>query len=312
MTNFEIISKSKTYLDYVDFYHNLSGCILLVSDDNGILYDFARFFACSILCNSSPVCLKCNTCEKIITNNAIDVITYPKHSQNISVDDIKELIDNSIKSPFEFKKKIFILNNIDKASIAAQNKLLKTLEELNDSTVIIFTTSQKKDILPTILSRCNEFNLPKLSENEFIELLKEENSQNLDLHTIYDLCDAKLILGKNMLSDESVISINKVVINIFNTINANNIYKFSEKILEEKGNLRKYLNIMTSVLNKIIFDKISNNSTDNDIQKRYSLTDLLNISNLLALSNKKIKFNTNEASIVDNLLIKIMEARKNV
>ena len=109
----ELISKSETYNKFIESQKKLSGSILLLSDDDKILSDMAKYLAMGVVCKEKIPCMECSMCKKILSQNAIDVLSYPKSKNNISVDDIKDILDTVYLRPFDFDKKIYILNRID-------------------------------------------------------------------------------------------------------------------------------------------------------------------------------------------------------
>ena len=108
----------------------------------------------------------CSTCEEIISSNHIDILEMDAASKT-GIDDIRELIENSKYSPTSAKYKIFIIDEVHMLSKQAFNGLLKTLEEPPPSLKFILATTEVRKIPVTILSRCQRFDLKRVS----IELL---------------------------------------------------------------------------------------------------------------------------------------------
>ena len=88
------------------------------------------------------------------------------------IDDIRELIENSKYSPTSAKYKIFIIDEVHMLSKQAFNGLLKTLEEPPPSLKFILATTEVRKIPVTILSRCQRFDLKRVSVEELCEHLK--------------------------------------------------------------------------------------------------------------------------------------------
>jgi len=87
-------------------------------------------------------------------------------ASNMNVAQMRELLNTLTLSPFSASKKVAIIDNFEKASKEVSNALLKTLEEPNDSTVIILITSNYKKVLPTIVSRSQLLHFGRLSDEE--------------------------------------------------------------------------------------------------------------------------------------------------
>ena len=113
----------------------------------------------------------CDTCQEIMNSNHIDILEMDAASRT-GIDDIRELIENSKYSPTSAKYKIFIIDEVHMLSKQAFNGLLKTLEEPPPRLKFILATTEVRKIPVTILSRCQRFDLKKVSVEKLIENLK--------------------------------------------------------------------------------------------------------------------------------------------
>ena len=113
----------------------------------------------------------CPTCEEIINSNHIDILEMDAASKT-GIDDVRELIENSKYSPTSAKYKIFIIDEVHMLSKQAFNGLLKTLEEPPPSLKFILATTESRKIPVTILSRCQRFDLKRVSVNKLCDHLK--------------------------------------------------------------------------------------------------------------------------------------------
>ena len=121
-----------------------------------------------IKCSSEKFC---PTCEEIISSNHIDILEMDAASKT-GIDDIRELIENSKYSPTSAKYKIFIIDEVHMLSKQAFNGLLKTLEEPPPSLKFILATTEVRKIPVTILSRCQRFDLKRVSVDKLFDHLK--------------------------------------------------------------------------------------------------------------------------------------------
>ena len=113
----------------------------------------------------------CSTCQEIVNSNHIDILEMDAASKT-GIDDIRELIENSKYSPTSAKFKIFIIDEVHMLSKQAFNGLLKTLEEPPPSLKFILATTEIRKIPVTILSRCQRFDLKRVSVDQLCEHLK--------------------------------------------------------------------------------------------------------------------------------------------
>jgi DNA polymerase III subunit gamma/tau len=139
----------------------------------------ARLIAKSLNCekNNNPkiTCSGekfCPTCQEIINSNHIDILEMDAASKT-GIDDIRELIENSKYSPTSAKYKIFIIDEVHMLSKQAFNGLLKTLEEPPPSLKFILATTEVRKIPVTILSRCQRFDLKRVSVEQLSSHLKK-------------------------------------------------------------------------------------------------------------------------------------------
>ncbi len=113
----------------------------------------------------------CSSCKEIINSRHIDVLEMDAASKT-GIDDIRELIENSKYSPTSAKFKIFIIDEVHMLSKQAFNGLLKTLEEPPPSLKFILATTEVRKIPVTILSRCQRFDLKRVSLEKLLIHLK--------------------------------------------------------------------------------------------------------------------------------------------
>ncbi len=114
----------------------------------------------------------CTTCQEIINSNHIDILEMDAASKT-GIDDVRELIENSKYSPTSAKFKIFIIDEVHMLSKQAFNGLLKTLEEPPPSLKFILATTEIRKIPVTILSRCQRFDLKRVSVEQLCQHLKK-------------------------------------------------------------------------------------------------------------------------------------------
>lgn len=127
----------------------------------------ARILAKALNCVNGPTvtpCGVCDNCREIAAGNSLDVIEIDGASNN-SVEDVRELRDNVRYAPANGRYKIYLIDEVHMLSSAAFNALLKTLEEPPPHVKFIFATTEPQKVLPTILSRCQRFDLHRIPAN---------------------------------------------------------------------------------------------------------------------------------------------------
>ncbi len=134
----------------------------------------SRIFAMALNCEKGPTmqpCGMCDNCKGIATGSDMDVIELDAASNN-KVEDIHGVLDQVQFAPTHSRFKIFILDEVHMLSNAAFNALLKTLEEPPPYVKFIFATTEGDKVLPTIISRCQRFDLRRISTGDIVRRLR--------------------------------------------------------------------------------------------------------------------------------------------
>ena len=149
---------------------------LLFSGTRGVgKTTIARLFAKALNCLegvSPEPCGKCANCISIDEGNFMDLIEIDAASQR-GIDDIKELTQNSQYTPTQGKYKVYLIDEAHQITGPGFNALLKTLEEPPEHMKFLLATTEPEKLPITVLSRCLQFNLKRISEDEIKLRMKE-------------------------------------------------------------------------------------------------------------------------------------------
>lgn len=135
----------------------------------------ARIFAKALNCTGGP---KADfdpadpACQAIAEGSHLDVIEIDGASNN-GVDQVRDLRDTVQYAPAQGRYKVYIIDEVHMLSAAAFNALLKTLEEPPAHVKFVFATTDPQKVLPTIISRCQRFDLKPIPPELIIERLKK-------------------------------------------------------------------------------------------------------------------------------------------
>ena len=127
-------------------------------------YEMARWIAQRLYCqkptdDGSP-CLDCNQCFRIQQGEHPDVTTLQPDGQTIKVDQVRAIKEEFSKSGMETRRKILIVEDMEKMTTNAANSLLKFIEEPEGEITIMLLTTEVQQLLPTILSRAQIIHFP--------------------------------------------------------------------------------------------------------------------------------------------------------
>lgn len=161
----------------------------------------ARTFAAGLQCQSESAdkpCKECVSCRQMESGNQPDVIWVTREKASLGVDEIREQLCNTMDiKPFSSPYKIYLVPEAEKMTEAAQNALLKTIEEPPEYGVVILMTSNISALLPTIQSRCLTMEFRPLS-TAVVESYVKEHCQVPDYQARASAAFAQGNLGKAM------------------------------------------------------------------------------------------------------------------
>ena len=137
-------------------------------------HTLARLLAQAMLCQgASRPCGRCGPCKKVAAGIHPDVITASGEGDKpISVDQVRALRADAYVRPNEGERKIYLLEGADRMNAAAQNAMLKLLEEGPDYAAFLLLSENAGAVLQTVRSRCEELSLAPVTPGEALSWLE--------------------------------------------------------------------------------------------------------------------------------------------
>ncbi len=132
---------------------------------------FARAINCLTPTAEGEACGQCESCRSFEEQRSYNIFELDAASNN-SVEDIKQLMDQTRIPPQVGRYKVFIIDEVHMLSTAAFNAFLKTLEEPPAHVIFILATTEKHKLLPTIISRCQIYDFERMTVQNTIDHLK--------------------------------------------------------------------------------------------------------------------------------------------
>ncbi|MBR4718303.1 MAG: DNA polymerase III subunit gamma/tau [Lentisphaeria bacterium] len=134
----------------------------------------ARIFAKALNCENpqdGEPCCECESCRSIADETNVDVIEIDA-ATHTQVEKARELCEDVQHLPIRSKYKIYIIDEVHMLSKSAWNALLKTIEEPPAHAKFIFATTEVNKVLPTVISRCQRFDLRRIQTPAIAARLK--------------------------------------------------------------------------------------------------------------------------------------------
>lgn len=150
----------------------LSHAYLVVCQDGLYLRRYLNLFAALLLCPANG-CGTCRICSLVGREKYADMTVFPaEEGDKIKTEDIDFLVEDSYIKPFEGDKKLYVLAGAENMTPAAQNKLLKTLEEPPANVHILMGAVSEYGLLPTVKSRVRRLEIPAFPDEALLSAME--------------------------------------------------------------------------------------------------------------------------------------------
>lgn len=269
--------------------------ILINSPDRETNEIFIKEFCKMFFCASHSICEKCEGCVQTTLGTNPDLIVLPS-GESFQVLDAEFVVENVYLTPMTYQRKIFYIKNFDKSTEAAQNKILKILEEPPKSVVFVISTTNTSKILPTILSRCNVINLLPLSLDQIKSYFTKYDER--ELNKAYSFSDGYIGKMRLFLENKNFSDANLLAENIINNLKSSKeIILYSSQISKNKDFFLAVIELLEKEYAKLFNKQILNNLC------------VVEIINLLNNAKSEVEKNVSIQIVADNLLMKILETK---
>jgi len=289
--------------------NRIASSYLFIGKEGSGTVEVAKEFAKLLNCKS-PVenpCDNCQSCHQIDKGIHPDVHWYFGTGRVIPISAVRDIEKYINLKPYEAKKKIFIITEAQYLNEESSNALLKTLEEPPVDSLLILITTDSKNLLPTITSRCQRIIFNSLDDKEIKGILMKDYRLPLfQANFISYLAEGSL--GKALEFNnrkEEILEKRDCIINsiLFKKFSLFKMEEFSSHQANQKRNnlfllldlllswLMDLLRIKIGLTEKIInLDKLDSLEK---ISKNYSFEELLKNINIVANTKYFISKNTN-------------------
>ena len=233
----------------------------------------------------------------------VDIINYKPSKASFGVDDVREIIDEVNKKPFEGDKKVIIIHQGNKLTIQAQNALLKTIEEPPTEVYIIILCESLELILDTIKSRCEIYKLTPITKDELYKYIAIKGYDYSEEEKSSAIAFSEGIPGRidRYFSDTELQELRDKIVDLLLQLTNNEIEAILEKeeqLVSYKQNKEEVINVLSSFIRDILVNKEVYN--ENLIINRDKIKEIERLTN--EMSFKKL----------NKMLLGLQEASKNI
>ena len=225
----------------------------------------ARTFAQTLQCEAGGTdpCEECTSCKQALSKNHPDIITVTHEKDGVlSVDEVREQIVNSMGiRPYKSKYKIYIVPDAELMNQAAQNALLKTIEEPPEYGIIILLTSNERKLLDTVKSRCIMLSTKPVRELDMLEYLQKNMGLTEDkAHFCIDFANGNMGRAIKLATHDEYAQIVESVVTVMKKISDLDVDDLSyavEHIESFKLSINDYLDLMAMWYRDILMLKVT-------------------------------------------------------
>lgn len=285
----------------------------------------AKLFAMGIHCENGEngPCMECRSCKMALSGNHPDII-YITHEKpaSIGVDEVrKQMVEDVDIRPYCSERKIYIVPEVSKMTVQAQNAMLKTLEQPPEYCVIILLSDNDDALLPTIRSRCVKMTTGLLSNEEIQEYLITEMLVP-DYEARLEAAFAQGNIGRarsiaNAGDFQEKLQESIVFLRNSRDMDAVSRIDFDKKIAADKQGIFAYLEIFRVWFRDVLYFKASNDPEGlvfrNEIKsirqraQTSSYEGLMKIIDSLGMAESRLRANVNPELVLELLFLQIGE-----
>lgn len=269
------------------------------------------------VCGDGPVpCGDCRACRKILSGNHPDVLTIKPAGNLIKISQIRNLCQRLAIKPHEGRLRVVIFQEAGVMNQEAGNALLKILEEPPERTVLILTTRQKSDLLPTIVSRCMHIRFRPVS----IETKASRMAEELDMPGDDALVRTRMLFagGERLTAEkqDDWIDRRSILMDAMENIQDMRLgtkLAFAEFLASQKEDLPFYLEAIKTWLRDLVVCSDAPEMTINRdllekirrIARKYSRDALMNKVDAVMATEDALKRNCNPRLALEKMILTI-------
>lgn len=255
-------------------------------------------------------------------SECVDIVKCYPSGASFGVDDVRNIIEEVNKKPYEGDKKVLILYKCDKMTVQAQNAFLKTIEEPPNGVHLILLSDSLETILDTIQSRCQIYKLTPLSKEDILDYIEINYSDISKEDKQAALAYSTGIPGKvdKFINDDNLKKLRNIAIDLFKDMLSREpglVLKYQNLLKNSKEEQSDLLNILLMLIRDIMLFKELNNedliinfdkiNEIKDIARGLSYKKLNNMLEYIKEATLNISSNTNYSMTISVLLMGFVE-----
>jgi len=264
-------------------------------------------------------CGICKSCRKIEAGNHPDIIRVIPSGPFIKIKQIRALCQTLAMKPYEAKRRVVIITDAQAMNPAAGNAFLKMLEEPPLRTILILVATHTSDLLPTIVSRCQQIRFKPISRKQLEAVLVERHGLDPgEAMIISTMAGGSLSRALSMHKTRWVSRRNWIIkeMDALSSGPVNRLMAFSEKLSRNKDTLQESLDVMKTWLRDLVVgqmnpERIVNQDLASEIQQdphKMNIHVLLDKIDTIQATQNAIQTGTNLRLTLEAMVLKLARA----
>lgn len=281
----------------------------------------AVWFIQALYCENPPEpgvpCGECRPCQQAARLQHPDIhpVTTEEGAATIKIDQIRQLQRDLALVPYQAPYRIALLTNFEKATIGAQNALLKTLEEAPSRVILLLTADSPESVLPTIQSRCEVLRLRPMPVDALTAALTDSPKPVSEPAFLARIAGGRPGLALTLSQDSDQLALRKSWLdNLIQALHDDRIgrFKLAEQAAKDRANLRSGLELWSSFWRDVLLAKtgrlsaLTNSDYAEEIQQTAAALTLEEAAQLLEEAEESLRgldLNLNARLLVEVLTL---------
>lgn len=264
----------------------------------------AAFLLAKILLCPHHLCHQCQDCKWMEAGVHPDFVLMKDNGEAIKIDQVRDLIAKINLTP-QGKRRVVLIQNIDRMPIEAQNAFLKTLEEPPEDTMFLLTSSEPKKVLPTILSRVRPLEFSLLPEDELKEGLQIRFPQIGNMEEAIQMAQGRPGLAIMLLEHPlKLAEYREFFYRLEGFLKSNDLiskFAFVEEVEKDPEKLELFFEVMSALLRKMAQNKLTEQPDGKP--SGYDLTKIHELFEKLMETRYLISRNVNKKLALENFFL---------
>ena len=280
----------------------------------------ARMLAQALVCaEPEPPCGRCSSCTRIARNSHPDVQVIDGRGAGgrLLIEQVRALQHDASLAPYEGRRRVFILRQMELATAEACNALLKTLEEPPGRVTLLLTAARRELVLPTIVSRCQVLELRAAPPSVIERALAERGVHAPLAHLVARLSTGRVGWALQAAQDESLLRLHKQDVDqLFGLMATDRVERIeaASKISRDLAGARRLLQVWIGCARDLILLKGNCSGmvvNADELERLVPLADTLSIAKAgelvaaMQLTAQQLAENVNARLAIEELLLRL-------